>query len=71
MCPVFTVALDIAPERPKRYNWLISYFISSAAASNDENNVAPQLPRFPYLDGAYRDRTCDLLVANQALSQLS
>lgn len=26
---------------------------------------------FKLLNGAYRDRTCDLLVANQALSQLS
>jgi hypothetical protein len=27
--------------------------------------------RFSQVNGAYRDRTCDLLVANQALSQLS
>jgi hypothetical protein len=47
-----------------------AYIDCQAPDSNDE-----KLPKAnaigSFSNGAYRDRTCDLLVANQALSQLS
>jgi hypothetical protein len=38
--------------------------------NHPRKNVGSELLRLIFY-GAYRDRTCDLLVANQALSQLS